>query len=216
MQRDRAVFALKMLTRALASVALLLAIPVLSRAQGAPGVAPTGPRIDPEKARIRDEQRREMQLRNLKEGTSAPANEGAVRAAAEQLNHDFKRIQVIRNDVARALIHKSTLDYGRISEQATEVRKRAVRMQSYLALHVAGKDEKSQQPGEIEFDEGQMKSALVKLCHRIDSFVANPRFTTPGVVDVEGTAKASRDLQEIISLSTNIKNNVEKLGRAHE
>jgi hypothetical protein len=49
-----------------------------------------------------------------------------------------------------------------------------------------------------------MKSVLVMLCRRIESFVENPVFTTPGVVDVQQSAKASSDLQKIIQLSSGI------------
>lgn len=197
-----------------AAVAFLLAVSSVSVARQA--TAPAGPHRDPEIERIRDEQRREMQLRNGSETSAAAGrtDERAVKAAVKQLNQDFKRIQVIRNDVAHALVSGGTLDYARISDEAAEVKKRALRMQTYLALQRApsGLDEKGQ-AGETEFDEGRMKEALVRLCRRIDSFVANPRFKSPGVVDVEGTAKAGRDLQEIISLSNAVRSSAERLGQ---
>ena len=54
------------------------------------------------------------------------------------------------------------------------------------------------------------------LCKRIDSFVANPKFTSPDVVDVDGTAKASRDLQEIIVISGAVKTSAERLGQKNK
>lgn len=202
-----------LLAQAFASAVLLVAAPALCAAQqGAPGTAPPGPRLDPEAARIRDEQQREMQLRNVGTG-SGRTNESAVKAAAEQLNRDFKRIQVIRNEIAHAVKDEEVLDYKKISDQTWELRKRALRMQGYLALRAA--DEK-EQLAEPEPDETQMKEALVRLCRRIDSFVANPRFASPGVVSVEGTANAGRDLQEIIMLSGGIRGTAERLGRKNK
>src|SRR3712207_7876627 len=64
----------------------------------------------------------------------AHVDEKTVKAAAEQLNEDFKRVQVIRNELARAVTSGSALDYKHVSEEAAEVRKRSLRMQTYLAL----------------------------------------------------------------------------------
>ena len=88
-------------------------------------------------------------------------------------------------------------------------------MQTYLALRGEEADEK-ERAGQADYDEGEMQAALVKLCKRIDSFVANPKFTSPDVVDVDGTAKASRDLQEIIVISGAVKASAERLGQKNK
>jgi NAD(P)-dependent dehydrogenase (short-subunit alcohol dehydrogenase family) len=211
--RDRAATRRSVVAHALlAAVAVLLALPLASFAQGGVGVVPAGPRTDPEAARIRDEKQREMQLRNL-EASASHSNEKAVRAALDQLNQDFKRIQIIRNDIAHAIKVDGALDYKRVSDQTSEVKKRALRMQSYLALRGPGAEAKDQAGPEVEYDDEQMKAALVRLCKRIDSFVANPKFTSPLVADVGGTADASRDLREIIALSAGIRSSAERLSR---
>jgi hypothetical protein len=210
-QHYLAVLGSRFLAHAFASVALLLAVAHASAAKQV--VAPTGPHRDPEIERIRDEQRREIQLRNTGEVSAGPAtDERAVKAAVKQLNEDFKRIQLIRNNVAHALASGGVLDYGRISDEAAEVKKRALRMQTYLALRPPAGDER-EQGAEVGLDEGQMKATLVRLCRRIDSFVANPRFKSPGVMDVEGTARAGRDLREIISLSNVVRSSAGRLGQ---
>ena len=193
--------------------ALALSLHALCRAQGT-GTPITGPRVDPAVERIRDEQQRQMALRSGgRRDADAHPDERAVKAAAEQLNDDFKRVQVIRNDIARAVTSGSALDYRRVSEEAGEVRKRSVRMQTLLALR-EGEDADKQKHGdeEVAYDEARLKGALVRLCHRIDSFVANPRFKAPGVVDVDATTKAARDLREMIDLSQKIKGDAERLG----
>lgn len=200
------------MAHAFAAVALLLAIPLASLAQGS---VPTAPNVDPEAARIRDEKQREMQLRNLEGEASPRANDKAVKAALDQLNQDFKRIQIIRNDIAHAIKVDGTLDYKRVSDETAEVKKRALRMQSYLALRGSGTDVKDQ-AGQVEYDDKQLKDALVKLCRRIDSFVANPKFTSPLVADVGGTAAATRDLREIIALSLSIKSSAERLSQKNK
>jgi hypothetical protein len=203
-----------LVTLAPASVALMLAMSVSSQArQSPPPSVPAGPLVDPAAARIRDEQRREMQLRGI-EAEVANSKEMSVKAAVEQLNQDFKRIQVIRNDIARAVKAEGALDYKRVSDEAAEVKRRALRMQTYLALR--GQEEEKEREGQTEYDDREMKDALVRLCKRIDSFVANPRFTAPDVVDVNGTAKAGRDLQEIIALSGAVRASAERLGQKNK
>jgi hypothetical protein len=153
-----------------------------------------------------------MQLRSGGEEAARPTDERAVKAAVKQLGEDFRRIQVIRNDVARTLVAGGALDYGRVSEQAAEVRKRALRMQTYLALRDA-KAEEVQHAEAVAPGERELKEALVRLCKRIDSFVANPRFKSPDVVNVEGNEKAGRDLREIIALSNAVREGAGRLGR---
>ncbi|MCA1815952.1 MAG: hypothetical protein LC746_06010 [Acidobacteria bacterium] len=196
----------------MAALALLLATPLACVAQGGVGSVPASAVVDPEAARIRDEKQREMQLRNLEAETKPRANEEAIKAALDQLNQDFKRIQIIRNDIAHAVKVEGVLDYKRVSDQTAEVKKRALRMQGYLALRGTGADAKDQSE-QVGDDGEQIKGALVRLCKRIDSFVANPKFTSPLVADVGATASANRDLREIIALSGGIRNSAERLGQ---
>ncbi|MFN2414478.1 MAG: hypothetical protein ABR603_04990 [Pyrinomonadaceae bacterium] len=199
------------LARLAASAALLLSASAAVRArQHAP--APSA-RRNADIERMREQQQREAQLRRNPEGVEQPPDERAVKAAVKQLGEDFRRIQVIRNDVARVLVAGGALDYAHVSEQAVEVRKRALRMQGYLGLRDPGAEVSRQHDGTAAPDEGQLKRALVLLCKRIDSFVANPRFKSPGVVDVEGDARAGRDLREIISLSDAVREGAARLGR---
>ncbi len=200
------------LARLAATAALLLSASAAAAArQYAP--APSARRL-PDVERIRDQQQREMGLRRGGEEAAHPPDERAVKAAVKQLGEDFRRIQVIRNDVARVLVAGGALDYARVSEQAVEVRKRALRMQTYLGLRDPKEEEKQQHDAATAAPgEGELKQALVRLCKRIDSFVASPRFTSPGVVDVDGDAKAGRDLRDIISLSAAVREGASRLGR---
>ena len=205
----------RVMRRALATAALLLSLQALCMAQGQGTPIVGTQRIDPAVERIRDEQQRQMVLRSGgRHEDGEPVDERVVKAAAEQLNQDFKRVQVIRNELARAVTSGSTLDYKRVSDEAAEVRKRSVRMQNYLALREESAGAKQQHEDAAAYDEASLREALARLCKRIDSFVANPRFKSPGVMDVDSTAKAARDLRAVIALSERIKGSAERLGRA--
>lgn len=213
MSLERKLFSSRLTPRALAVAAILLSLRAVCLAQG-PGVST--PRVDPAVERIRDEQQRQMALRSGgRRSENAHADERAVKAAAEQLNDDFKRVQVIRNDLARAVTSGFALDFKHVSEEAAEVRKRSQRMQTYLALReesdAAAKQHEEEAADESAPDEKSLRESLVRLCHRIDSFVANPRFKSPDVVNIDANAKAARDLSEIIALSRQIKGGAERL-----
>lgn len=215
MTLERVAFSFSRVTRrALACAALLLTLQALCLAQGQ-GVPVSIPRVDPEAARIIDEQKRELILRSGgRREKNAPTDERAVKAAAEQLGQDFKRVQVIRNELARAVTSGAALDFKHVSEDAAEVRKRSVRMQAYLALREESGDAKPHEDEAATYDEPNLREAVARLCKRIDSFVANPRFKSPGVVDVDGTTKAARDLREMIALSERIRGSAERLGHS--
>jgi hypothetical protein len=197
--------------RALAAAALVLsAAAAVSARQFAP--SPSS-RRNADIERIQEQQKREMQLRKGGEEAGHPPDERAVKAAVKQLGEDFRRIQLIRNEVARSLAAGGALDYGRVSEQAAEVRRRALRMQTYLALRDE-REEEGRQAGAAALGEEELKRALVRLCKRIDSFVENPRFKSPDVVNVQGNERAGRDLREIISLSAAAREGAERAGHA--
>jgi hypothetical protein len=115
--------------------------------------------------------------------------------------------------MVRDLLANKPLDYKLISDKAAEINKRADRLKSYLMPPAPGETEKNQKD-HVEFNNEQMKGALVQLCNRIAIFIDNPILKTPGVNDVEQSAKAGGDLVSIIHLSGNIKRSAERLNRS--
>lgn len=214
MSLERELFPSRSVPRSLAVAAIFLSLQAVCLAQ-TPGMGVSAPRVDPAVERIRDEQQRQMALRSGgRRSADAHVDEKTVKAAAEQLNEDFKRVQIIRNELARAVTSGGALDYKHVSEEAGEVRKRSLRMQTYLALREESDAAKQHEDEDADaLDEKHLRDSLVQLCHRIDSFVANPRFKSPEVVNVDANAKAARDLRQIITLSRQIKGGAERLGR---
>jgi hypothetical protein len=104
------------------------------------------------------------------------------------------------------------LDYRFISESTAEIMKRASRLKSNLVLPVP-KDAEQGKPIEADAGEDQMKPRLKKLCLHIVSFVTNPMFETSGVLDIEQSTKASRDLENIIKFSESIAKSADRLAK---
>jgi type IV secretory pathway VirB10-like protein len=199
----------------IAAVCLFTLAAVPARAQGpAPGPPPPGNR-DP-MAEARERQQREAQLRSAEIVVGAkPLDKRAAEAAAERMRGDFRDIQLLRNQVVRHLQSNRPLDYRLIADKTAEINKRAARLKSQLVREVPGGEKKEpEKPAEIA--DGEVTDALVMMCKRIDSFTENPVFKLPDVVDVEQSARAGRDLLEVIRLSGGLNRLAEKLDKARK
>ena len=191
-----------------------LATSTVAQQQGRPVyVPPALERRDTEMARQREMRERETLRQSLGKRPVRAANLGYVQAVIAQVNQDFQRIQVARNEIVRAASAGNALDYKFISEVTGEIKKRASRLEGNLALPEPEGNEKSQK-NEGTLNEEQIRVALLTLCNRIESFVTSPLFETPGVIDVEHSAKASRDLESMLQLSGSIRRSAEKLNKA--
>jgi hypothetical protein len=187
---------------------LLFAAPVFSQSSP-PGAPPAmEQRVNADRIRQQDISRREWQLRNFGNEPVIPKDERQVKALMAQTEEDFTRILTIHNEIARALTAKNDLNYQFVSEATAEIRKRASRVQSTLALHMT--------PAEApvkEKSDPEMKDSLIKLCKEIRSFVTNPMIENPNTVDAEQLTRARRDLESLIQLSGLIKKDADKLSK---
>lgn len=198
------------------AAALSLLIVIINTAMAQQGGVPMGPPPGgPDlKAATRQRELRETILRNAEIGVAAEKrDQKRIEAAIEHVKQDFKYIQVARNEMVRDLLANKPLDYKLISEKVGEINKRVERLKTYLIPPAAADKEKNQK-NQVEFTNEQMKGALVQLCNRIALFIDNPGLKTPGVTDVEQSAKVGDDLLSIIALSSNIKRSAERLSKA--
>jgi hypothetical protein len=101
---------------------LLVAAAVPASAQGGPppGMGrPEGVRGDPKRAEMDAQTRREAMLRTAgRPGSAAEVNPLQLAAAIEQTKNDFKRIQLLRNDIVASLLAKKPLDYRQLASEA--------------------------------------------------------------------------------------------------
>jgi hypothetical protein len=167
-------------------------------------------------AEARERQQREAQLRSAEIVVGAkPLDRRAAEAAAEKMRDDFRNLQLLRNQVVRHLQSNQPLDYKLIADKTGEINKRAARLKTQLVREAPGGEKKEpEKPSELPDD--QLTDALVRMCRRIDSFTENPVFKLPDVVDVEQSAKAGRDLLEVIRLSGGVNRLVERLDKAQK
>jgi len=187
---------------------LVFAAPVFSQSSPPGSPPPIDRRNNADRVRQQDMSRREYQLRNFGNQPDSPKNDRQLKALMAQTEEDFTRILTLHNEIARALASKKELDYHFVSEAMTEIKKRASRVQSTLALHPSSEDAPVKESSAPE-----MKDSLIKLCKEIRSFVTNPIIENPNTVDAVELPRARRDLESLIQLSALIKKDADKLGK---
>jgi hypothetical protein len=160
---------------------------------------------------MEEDSKRETQLQ-VRGSSGKPTDPKQLQAAIAQVEQDFKQILILHNEIARATAADKALDYRFVSEATAEIKKRASRLQTTLALSRTEADDKQEK--RVKFVDAQVKDALIVLCNRIESFVKNPVIESPGTVDLEQSARARRDLDSIIDLSGNIKKSAERLSKS--
>ena len=195
-------------------VTLILVSPASVEAQSSPvGRTPTviNPRLED-----RNRQLSEGKLRSAEIGAKAETeNDKHVRDAITHMREDFKRIQVLRNDIARDLVARKPLNYSHLAEQTAEINKRANGLNAYMLAHGS---ENKEHEDQLDVTVDDMTGALVRLCKTIDSFTENPALKNAATVDAkqigkakEQKARADADLLTIIKLSERLKKKAESL-----
>ena len=188
----------------LIAAAFGFAIPIMAQ-QGSP--RPPGD-VDPARARFEDTSKREMQLRGLGNVSNKPVDPKQLKALMDQVQQDFERILTLHNEIVHAITANETLVVGFVSDATAEIRKRATRLQTTLAFQ---KPDPSEQNSRKQVDDRQLKDALKALCRHIESFITNPVIRTPGTVDAQQSARAGRDLEDVIELGDRINKSAKRL-----
>lgn len=193
---------------ALASLAALFVVvltPAAARAQGSAQAA-----RDARRAEMEMRQRTLWDLEKLKKKGAAKTPDR--RPLYAEVAGEFQQLQIVNYSLAGVADPRVVLDYARIKKESAEVRKRAARLKSYLSLPEVEEAQKQDDAALIQTPEA-LRSAVRRLDALVNSFVWNPVFQKPDVVDLEQSSKASRDLASILGLSEQIRRSAEELAR---
>lgn len=195
-----------------AAAALLFAVPAL-------GVQLQRDRNAEREARERmardaaETEEREMMLSLAERYHRAGERSREPRLALAQIREDFLRLQVVNNDLARAVSGGAELDLKLVAKSASEMRKRAERLKENLALPEAAEGEKvpaSPPPA----DPAQLRTALSRLDGIVLRFSNALHSKGLGRYDPQSSARLRLDLEAIIGLSERVRKGSEKLGGA--
>lgn len=201
----------------LVAIPLLLLAAIPTFAQRPPtGPAPAIDKTNAVRARQQQESRREWQLRNFgKQPNNASMDRRQLDALMAQTEEDFNRILTLHNEFARLLASEKSFDYHFIAEASAEIKKRADRLQSTLALEQLPTETPVVEKTE-EIDAAHMKDAVVRMCKQIRSFVTNPVIENPNTVDAQNLSNARRDLESLIQISGHLNKEAARMHKKHK
>jgi hypothetical protein len=131
-------------------------------------------------------------------------SDGARLALLKKIKEDFKTLQNVNNKMMSEVFASDQLDYGHTSDMISQVRAKAVSLKTNLALPTDNNAKKPPSPNAIDSLK-DLRAALLVLDQSVMSFVNNPMFQKPDVVEISLATKASRDLEAVISLSGDLK-----------
>lgn len=142
-----------------------------------------------------------------------PKNEEpeAVRVSRfKKIKDDFRDLQSLHNRMMADAWLQETLDYSSIAETVSKIRGKATSLKKGLSLP------ESEEPGTplkvpAVTTVRQFREELLLLDKTIMRFVNNPVFQTANSVDVNLAKKASDDLDQVISLTLDLKQNAQKM-----
>jgi hypothetical protein len=159
-----------------------------------------------------ESEEREMMLA-LAERYHRSGRQREPRLAFMQIRDDFVRLQVVNNDLTRAVSGGGQLDFKLVAKSASEIRKRAERLKENLVLPEAADGEKvpaSPPPADPE----QLRVALSRLDGIVLRFTNALHAKGVGRFDARSSTRLRLDLEAIIGLSERVKKGSEKLGEA--
>jgi HD-GYP domain-containing protein (c-di-GMP phosphodiesterase class II) len=134
-------------------------------------------------------------------------------AFLDQLNEDFKQIQLIRIGMIKSIAIAKPIEYKQLSKDADEIRKRALRLKASLAL-TENTDNVRQESPKVEYQNDTIQKAASDLCLEISRFTTSPLFKPGAVYNIRYATEADRALDTVISISSNIKTSAEKLRKS--
>lgn len=156
--------------------------------------------------KTRDLDRREERLTALERETERKRDPKEVLV---EVNEDLSRLNALNEGLSTmAATSTQPLNYKDIVESLAEIKKRATRLKSSLALPPEHNEEKS--AGFKDAEKAELQLGLTTLNKLLAGFLHNPIFSDSGPLDMRLAAKARRDLEDTIVLSEKLRKNAEK------
>lgn len=120
---------------------------------------------------------------------------------AKQLIEDFDRLGKINTDTIAPQSAAELVDYKALSQATSEIKTRATRIKSALALTI---EDKNSEKVRYALEAAKLGSVLAELDRVIKSFIGNPVFRVNSPNDTDLRLAAWHDLEAIITLSETV------------
>ena len=135
--------------------------------------------------------------------------------ALEELQEDFVQLQIVNKNLVLTVSKTEKVEFKFVAKSASEINKRAERLQLNLALPETATSVPRPALQPIS-DSKQLKASITSLGWLIYWFKKNPIFREVKVIEQQSAAKARFDLEKIIELSLHVKKSSEQLGQAKD
>jgi hypothetical protein len=127
-----------------------------------------------------------------------------------KIKEDFKTLQSLNNKMMADAWMQDALDYSSIADMVSKIRGKANDLKDGLSLPASEHPEAASKTAEVSTVR-QFRQELLLLDKTIMRFVNNPVFQAANTMDVNLAKEASADLEQVISLALDLKQNAQKL-----
>jgi len=129
----------------------------------------------------------------------------------KKIKEDFRDLQSFNNKMMADAWMQEALDYSAIADMVSRIRSRASSLKGSLTLP---ESEKSEAAMPAVTTVRQFREELLLLDKTVMRFVNNPVFQAANSVDVNQAKNASQDLDRVLLLTDDVKQNAQKLKKA--
>lgn len=132
----------------------------------------------------------------------------------KKIKDDFRDLQSLNNKMMADAWMQDALDYSSITDMVSKIRGKANDLKDSLALPQSENAQTALKTPDITTVR-QFREQLLLLDKTLMNFVTNPVFQAANTVDVNLAKKASEDLEHVISLTNDLKQNAQKLRKVN-
>ena len=132
----------------------------------------------------------------------------------KKIKDDFRDLQSLNNKMMADAWMQDALDYSAITDMVSKIRSKANDLKEGLSLPESENSQTALKTPAVTTDR-QFREQLLLLDKTLMRFVTNPVFQAANTVDVNLAKKASNDLEQVISLSFDLKQNALKLRKTN-
>ncbi len=184
---------------------------VLALAGSFSGVQAQGRGVNAERARAIE--RAEMDRLLLWAIPKDKESESARVNRFKRIKDDFRDLQSLNNKMMADAWLQDTLDYSSIGDMVSKIRSKANDLKDGLSLPESEKPQTALKAPAVTTVR-QFREELLLLDKTIMRFVTNPVFQAINAVDVNQAKKASEDLEHVLLLTVDLKQNAQKLRKS--
>jgi len=130
----------------------------------------------------------------------------------KRIKGDFRDLQSLNNKMMADAWLQDTVNYSSVADMVSKIRGKANDLKDGLSLPQSEEPQKGLKAPAVTTPR-QFREELLLLDKIIMRFVTNPVFQANNALDVNLARKASEDLEHVIFLTADLKQNAQKLGK---